>query len=402
MQEALANARSGLRSTSMTVTHRDGSTIETRDGTVTSTLPPPDVLPPALQPERKRLCIEPPTAPTWALPPLEGFQLPPMSVSDLCIVTWNVWFAPQDADARMAALFSEALSLNPDVLCLQEVVPELAESIRRNAALRREYAMSENNVGPYGCVLLARWSLRPTFREVPFACSRMGRSLLVAEWSPPELGRKVAVATSHLESLNHSKLRAKQLAVARHALEGYEAAILCGDFNFDATQNWGDWREVPPRPPRPTHPLDEDSDSEAYAGPVPPPADDTRLENGVLARELGSSYVDAWPALRPTEAGHTFDGATNPYVAEEEECMRYDRVMVRGMRPLSIAMIGDGAVRALRQAEAESSGAGAGAEPADGAGGAAERRECPPAPPAVVPSDHFGLCATVELRPAGS
>ena len=49
----LAQARASLRSSGgVTVTHRDGHrTVETADGTVTATLPLPDVLPPALQPD---------------------------------------------------------------------------------------------------------------------------------------------------------------------------------------------------------------------------------------------------------------------------------------------------------------------------------------------------------------
>ena len=44
----------------------------------------------------------------------------------LRIVTWNVWFSPRQAEERMAALFSQALATAPDVLCLQEGLPELA------------------------------------------------------------------------------------------------------------------------------------------------------------------------------------------------------------------------------------------------------------------------------------
>jgi len=363
LASALQSTRAGLRPTETVVTHRDGHrTIEQNDVTI-GTLPPSDILPPALQPERKRLCIEPPTAPTWALPPFDDFALPPQSsLRTLRVVTWNVWFAPQSADERMAALFSEALSNDPDVLCLQEVVPELAASVRGCAALRKQYAISENNVGAYGCLLLARHALRASFHEVAFECSNMGRSLLIAEWSPPLCeGRRVAVATTHLESLNNARTRAKQLRIAADALSRYKQAMIVGDFNFDSTQNWGDWREIPPRPQRPQ--CDSAGDDE-YAGPVRQPTPE--LENEVLDTWL-NGYTDAWPALRPDEAGHTFDGATNPHIPDAQERMRYDRVMVRGMVAKEITMLGTLSAAAPENDDAS------------------------------PPSDHYGLCAVIDL-----
>lgn len=210
----MQNARSALRTTNTVVTHRDGRRTVERDGETIGTLPPPDVLPPALASEdatndRKRLCIEPPEQPTWALPALD-FTLPPVrDDGGLRIVTWNVWFAPHEADARMAALFVEALAAAPDVICLQEVVPELAESIRASAALRAAYSISTNHIDSYGVVVLARHALAPTYCERALP-SRMGRSLLIAECRPstPDAAASlVAVATVHLESLNNAATR---------------------------------------------------------------------------------------------------------------------------------------------------------------------------------------------------
>ena len=170
LSDLLKERKKSLKVTDTVVTARDGSRILERDGKVVNNLPPPDVLPPALQPERKRLCIVPPEPPTWSLPELEEFTLPPLEVGTrLRVLTWNVWFAPTDADRRMAALVREALAQVPDVLCLQEVVPELADSLRTSraaSALRKVYAVSQNDVGPYGCLLLARHSLGATFKEV--------------------------------------------------------------------------------------------------------------------------------------------------------------------------------------------------------------------------------------------
>jgi len=123
---------------------------------------------------------------------------------------------------------------------------------------------------------------------------------------------------------------------------------------------------------------DSDSNDEQYAGPVRQAAG--ALENDVLAQRL-PGYVDAWPTVHgPLELGHTFDGARNPHVRDPEEQMRYDRVMTRGATPLSITLLGTAVDRA--------SGDG---------GESTSTNDCESHYASVVPSDHYGLCAHVEL-----
>ena len=69
-------------------------------------------------------------------------------------------------------------------------------------------------------------------------------------------------------------------------------------------------------------------------------ADDEIDQSSRLARLL-PHFVDAWPVVRGAEPGLTFDGANNPYVRDPDERMRYDRVMVRGLRPARIEMLGE-------------------------------------------------------------
>lgn len=216
MLRDLLAARQDLRPTTTVVTHRDGHRTVEHKSTVIDSLPPADILPPALQPERKRpaILVERMEMPAWKLPELKSIELQPLNLGCLKIVTWNVWFSPEDADARMEQLFNEALGQSPDVLCLQEVVQELAVSIRTSASLGKAYSISDNPIHSYGCLLLVRHSLHASFKEIPFPCSSMGRSLLIAEWTPPFATGAVAVATSHLESLNTSRTRAKQLRIA--------------------------------------------------------------------------------------------------------------------------------------------------------------------------------------------
>ena len=173
---------------------------------------------------------------------------------------------------------------------LAGVVGPLAASVRASPDIAAAYAVSPYEIDCYGCLLLVRRTLRPTFKEVKLP-TRMGRSLLIAEWRPEPDGAPIAVATAHFESLNSAPTRSKQLLAASTALAQYERAALVGDFNFDSTQNWGDWREVPPRPPRPSRDDDDDGGGED--------------------------------------------------VSDVDERMRYDRVLARGFRPASIDLMGE-------------------------------------------------------------
>ena len=82
--------------------------------------------------------------------------------------------------------------------------------------------------------MLVRKRLRARFSQHTLP-TRMGRSLLVAELASGEL--PCTVGTVHLESLDSAPTRREQLEVAHHVLERCrQPSILCGDFNFDASQ----------------------------------------------------------------------------------------------------------------------------------------------------------------------
>ena len=58
------------------------------------------------------------------------------------VASWNVWFASPSRAARRDALLQSARKADVDVLCLQEVLPSFAESVRKDAALMAEFDVS--------------------------------------------------------------------------------------------------------------------------------------------------------------------------------------------------------------------------------------------------------------------
>jgi endonuclease/exonuclease/phosphatase family metal-dependent hydrolase len=162
------------------------------------------------------------------------------------------------------------------------------------------------------------------------------------------------VGTVHLESLDTERTRAAQLRQIS-AVEGLD--VLCGDFNFDDVFTWGEWRQ--PGRKRPVSALENNvlacveidqlvcrvlSSGEEPTSPRSEQASRRwriLISTQVLARAL-PDFVDAWSTVFPNNRGLTFDGATNPWVRDSGERMRYDRVMVRRSlgRPVAAERLG--------------------------------------------------------------
>jgi endonuclease/exonuclease/phosphatase family metal-dependent hydrolase len=223
----------------------------------------------------------------------------------LTVVTWNAWFAPYCFEARFRALLEVVRSRRPDIVCLQEIVPESLEVLLAQPWIRDGYRVSDargDTFEAYGVVLLSRLPVHAlALHDLP---SHMGRRLLVAEVDTGS-GRLV-VGTVHLESLKHNAdLRADQLGIVFPALKAAGPdAVLVGDLNF--CSSWA-------------------------------------AENANLDPE----FVDLWPALRGQAPGHTEDTDVNVMlrnVKAKAKNVRFDRVLLRSaggaFRPRSIELLG--------------------------------------------------------------
>ena len=203
------------------------------------------------------------------------------------IVTWNVWFGELEREARQRALWAEIAALRPDLVCLQEVVPEHLLGPEIQAKREQGWWVSDDHILDYDVAMLSRTPVKSSER-VPLP-SAMGRELLVARLNtaPP-----LTVATVHLESTaSMTELRVRQLAEIRRRLAEEEEVVLVGDMNFPAGE---------------------------------------RPEAALLA-----GFRDAWPLIHPEEPGFTVDSRANEmrYLVKQEHTQaRIDRVLVRGER----------------------------------------------------------------------
>ncbi|MFO0547823.1 MAG: endonuclease/exonuclease/phosphatase family protein [Polyangiaceae bacterium] len=155
-------------------------------------------------------------------------------VDRLRIVTWNIWFAPYEQHRRTLALLEALEQFKPNVIALQEVVPETLAVIAESPWVRRRFELTDatgETLSDYGVVLLSRFPISTcALHRLP---TSHGRRLLVATLDVD--GAPFSVATTHLESLEfNSARRQEQLEVTFERLRALpEDVVLMGDMNFD-------------------------------------------------------------------------------------------------------------------------------------------------------------------------
>ncbi len=282
----------------------------------------------------------------------------------LTLVTLNVLFDLYDADRletarRTPALLRALREAKADVIALQEVTPRLLAVLEDTEWVRRGYVISESSraldhvskdisedarastVSPYGQLLLSRLPMR-----CHVATLRGHKRLIIGEL---ELGgRRVLVPTLHLTSD-----RAEDAAIAREDELASALAVLDR--------------------------LDRADPSRAAACALL--GDFNTREGALLARLEKRGFVDLWPSQYPDDPGMTFDPRVNGLAAITSRTQRpgrLDRVMLRAPT--------DEAGRAWLS-------------PVDISMCAAEPIDAPAlAGLPLYPSDHFGLCALLQLQ----
>src|SRR4051812_13827453 len=107
-------------------------------------------------PSQLRPFIFDPSSGAW----IEDRAAPPAAQAPAAVtlVTWNVWFAPYAFERRLRALLEVIRARRPDVICLQEIVPESLAVLLAEPWIRAEYRISDargDTVDAYGVVILS-------------------------------------------------------------------------------------------------------------------------------------------------------------------------------------------------------------------------------------------------------
>jgi len=203
----------------------------------------------------------------------------------LSLLTYNIWFDEYRRIQRLESLLAIIQVYNPDIICLQEVVPAVGEVIKANLEHDYKLVHPEQILNTYGCMILSK--LKGKTRTKQFD-TRMGRELLIIDIEVN--GKKISVGTMHYESEfgDQRILKYKQYVESESHLSLSDNTILAADTN---SVNSRDEREF----------------KAAFRG-----------------------WKDSWTEKTP---GYTYDYETNEniqYKTKRKYQSRLDRIMYRG------------------------------------------------------------------------
>ncbi|KAF8391534.1 hypothetical protein HHK36_023839 [Tetracentron sinense] len=274
-----------------------------------------------------------------------------VGLSALKILSYNVWFREElEMYNRMKALGDLIQQHSPDLICFQEVTPNIYDAFKKFSwwkVYRCSVSNEMANTRPYFCMQLSKLPVK-SFSCKPFSNSVMGRELCMAELEV-RMGKALVVATSHLESpcpappkwdQMYSKERVAQAKEALNLLKRSPNVIFGGDMNWD-------------------NKLD---------GQFP----------------LPDGWVDAWEELRPGENGWTYDTKSNKMLSGNRTLQkRLDRFAcnLRDFKLCGVDMIGMEAIPGLSYCKEKK-----------------VKKELQKLVLPVLPSDHYGLLLTICSR----
>ena len=270
----------------------------------------------------------------------------PLASGRLRVLTWNLWWRHGPWEDRLPAIVSAVAALEPDIACLQEVwVDEasgdsLADRVAEELGGYSVVGSSRIAIdgASFGNAVVSRWPITGSdVLDLPApAASEELRTCLRADVATP--GGEVQVFTTHLNwRFDESHVRQEQVRAICRFVAGSPPRtyppVLCGDFN------------------------------------AVPDSDEVRMLTGRMAVPVERLvFHDAWEvAGDPGDRGLTWSNA-NPYACLDlEPDRRIDYVFVGWPKAG-----GRGHVAGCEVV---------GTEPVEG----------------VVPSDHYGVLATLRL-----
>ncbi|CAL5199536.1 unnamed protein product [Lathyrus oleraceus] len=272
-------------------------------------------------------------------------------LSSLKILSYNVWFREDlELHKRMKAIGDLVQLHSPDIICFQEVTPDIYDIFKRSSwwnVYHCSVSSDKAHSRSYFCMLLSKLPVK-SFSTKSFSNSIMGRELCIAEVEDVS-GKSLVVATSHLESPSpappkwdqmFTKERVEQANEALSILKSYPNAVFGGDMNWDEKKD----------------------------GQYP-------LQDG---------WVDAWSELRPNETGWTYDTKSNQMLTGNRTLQkRLDRFVchLRDLEISSIDMIGMDEIPGVSHIKEKK-----------------VRSEIKQLVLPVLPSDHYGLLLTISSK----
>jgi exonuclease III len=116
---------------------------------------------------------------------------------DIGVLSYNIWFRDVKIEERTDSLIATILNHNPDIVCLQEVRPDVWDHLCKTFNNMYFFCVPETIRG-YGVAILSKYKIIEHL-SFPFLKSRMGRELLIVKLELSD-GKHIIVGNAHYES----------------------------------------------------------------------------------------------------------------------------------------------------------------------------------------------------------
>jgi tyrosyl-DNA phosphodiesterase 2 len=154
------------------------------------------------------------------------------------ILTYNIWFDDTYIFERLDSLIKVIKRNDPDIICCQEVVPEIYKRLKNNLGDEYKYNFPDRIKSNYGCVIFSKHKMTQYFDQY-YPETDMKRGLIAINI---EINNKfnLTIATSHFESIFCKKntVKINQYIHAQNVLDklydnnNHNPIIFCSDTNL--------------------------------------------------------------------------------------------------------------------------------------------------------------------------
>ena len=150
------------------------------------------------------------------------------------VLSYNIWFDEKDRLNRLESLLAVITYYDPDIICLQEVIPSIHTRIMDNLKCYTSFPYKLDKT--YGCVILSKLDIKNK-QEYIFDKSVMGRNLLLIGVKIDD--ELVYIANCHYESMFKIKTKnvekLNQYTLSKKILDTISEknkVVLCADTNI--------------------------------------------------------------------------------------------------------------------------------------------------------------------------
>lgn len=212
--------------------------------------------------------------------------------NQMLVASYNIWFDNIDIYERVLSLIVTINKKRPDIICLQEVRPDVFRILISNLT-DHKYHYPKKIEDNYGCVTFSKYPItKCTVHN--FSKTNMDRNLIITKILHPFKQTEILVVTTHFESVFEkcNPIKIKQLLECSTVLESfkkdYANIIFCVDTN------------------------------------ILPNEESFLIDTGV-----GSGWIDCWKQKGSQKNKYTFNSYTNKWLVgnKKKYQSRLDRII---------------------------------------------------------------------------